>query len=257
MMDVFAFISAYPYPIGTQVNSVSCTFTTYAQNHQWRDFFVDGSIFHSADQLLFMLYVGSRAASEHSPSILRDVIGSPDFTVSTFEHGDPQDVEKTREKNYDFFLRHLPVVAPSHIVPAHLRLPRASHPDREAQMILRSSFTPHMARAFVASWEPLDPHSAPSASRPACAVAPGSCRAPQTHGLQILGGGFEVCSAHSARRAHVSEPGQTARGGTHRLHRHRGCGACPHARRLFRSTFPGWRPGPAANGGFHPLPSVR
>ena len=76
VMDVYEFLAVYPFPIGTQVNSVTCTFTTYAQHQKWKQFFLDGSILATADQLLFMLYVGSRSACEHSPSILRDIADS-------------------------------------------------------------------------------------------------------------------------------------------------------------------------------------
>ena len=173
VMDVYEFLAVYPFPIGTQVNSVTCTFTTYAQHHKWKQFFLDGSILATADQLLFMLYVGSRAACEHSPSILRDIVGRPDFTASTFDHGAPSSLEPVREKNYDFFLRNLPGVSPSHVVPESLRRPRASHPDREVQMLLRSAFTPSMAAAFVSVWGQLDPHSVPHAARAAFQAAPG------------------------------------------------------------------------------------
>ena len=172
VMDVHEFLAVYPYPIGIQTSSVVCTYTTFAQNHRWLEFLLDGSMRRTAEEFLLMLYVGSRAASETSPGSLRHIIGPPSYTVSTFDHGSKSDVEPVREKNFDVYVRNLSCVPPSHVVPESLRRPRASHPDPEIQMILRSSFPPSFARAHVAVWD-VPPHGVREAHRPAPVVALG------------------------------------------------------------------------------------
>ena len=172
VMDVHEFLAVYPFPIGIQTSSVVCTYTTFAQNHRWREFALDGSMLRTAEEFLLMLYIGSRAASETSPGALRHIIGPPSFTASTFDHGDPADVDVVREKNFDVYVRNLDRVAPSHVVPVALQRPRASHPNPEVQMILRSSFPPAFAQAHVSVWN-VPPHEAPEAGRPAPVVASG------------------------------------------------------------------------------------
>ena len=172
VMDVHEFLAVYPYPIGTQISSVTCTWVTYAQNHKWMQFVRDGSILRTAEEFLFMLYIGSRAAGETSPGALKSIIGQPTYSVSTFDHGDPADVEPVREKNFDIYTRGLPAVEPSHPVPVELQRPRASHPDPVVQMMLRSAFPASFARAHVRAWD-LEPHPIGVDPRPACVVAPG------------------------------------------------------------------------------------
>ena len=172
VMDVHEFLAVYPYAIGTQISSVTCTWVTYAQHHKWMQFVQDGSILRTAEEFLFMLYIGSRAAGETSPGALKSIIGQPTYSVSTFDHGDPANVEPVREKNFDIYTRGLPAVEPSHVVPIELRRPRASHPDPVVQMMLRSSFPAPFARAHVHAWD-LEPHPVGSEPRPACVIAPG------------------------------------------------------------------------------------
>ena len=175
VMDVHDFLAVYPYPIGVQTSSVTCTFVTFAQNAKWRDFIVDGSMLRTAEEFTLMHYIGNRSASETSPGALRHIFGKPSYTVSTFDHGDPFDSVPVKEKNFDIYLRGLPVVAPSHLVPVSLQRPRASHPDPVVQMKLRSSFPLPFARAHVRAWQRphLPPHAKGVAARAAFEVAPG------------------------------------------------------------------------------------
>ena len=172
VMDVHDFLSVYPFPIGMQISSVTCTFITFAQNARWKEFVVDGSMLRTAEEFLFMLYIGSRAAGETSPGVLRHIIGPPSYTVNTLDHGDPADKNTVRQKNFDMYLRGLPIVEPSHAVPLALQRPRASHPDPQIQMMLRSSFPPAFARAHVRIWS-APPYDVPDDERPAAVVAPG------------------------------------------------------------------------------------
>ena len=112
VMDVHDFLAVYPYPIGVQTSSVTCTFVTFAQNAKWRDFIVDGSMLRTAEEFTLMHYIGNRSASETSPGALRHIFGKPSYTVSTFDHGDPSDSVPVKEKNFDIYLHGLPVVAP-------------------------------------------------------------------------------------------------------------------------------------------------
>ena len=113
---------------------------------------MDGSMLRTAEEFLCMLYIGSRAAGETSPGVLRHIIGPPSYTVNTLDHGDPADKNTVRQKNFDMYLRGLPIVEPSHAVPLALQRPRASYPDPHIQMMLRSSFPPAFARAHVRIW---------------------------------------------------------------------------------------------------------
>ena len=79
VMDVHDFLSVYPFPIGMHISSVTCTFVTFAQNARWEKFVVDGSMLRTAEEFLSMLYIGSRAASETSPGVLRHIIGPPSY----------------------------------------------------------------------------------------------------------------------------------------------------------------------------------
>ena len=175
VMDVHEFLSVYPYPIGIHISSVTCTFVTFAQNKRWAEFIRDGSMLGTAEEFLLMLYIGTRSAGETSPGALRHIVGLPAYTVSTFEHGDPSDTEAVRAKNFDIYLRNLPPVPPSHLVPVSLQRPRASHPDPAVQMKLRSSFPPAFARAHVRVWDSPDllPHAHGVVGRPAAVVNDG------------------------------------------------------------------------------------
>ena len=96
----------------------------------------------------------------------------------------PRDTEVVRAKNFDIYLRNLPPVPPSHMVPVPLQRPRASHPDPAVQMKLRSSFPPAFARAHVRVWDSLDlpPHAHGAAGRPAAVVDDGYA----AHRVQML-----------------------------------------------------------------------
>ena len=131
-----------------------------------------------------MLYIGTRSAGETSPCALRHIVGPPTYTVSTLEHGNPRDADVVRAKNFDIYLRNLPPVPPSHLVPVSLQRPRASHPDPTVQMKLRSSFPPAFAKAHVRVWDSPDlpPHAHHEADRPAAVVDDGYA----VHRVQML-----------------------------------------------------------------------
>ena len=172
VMSVHAFLAVYPYPIGIQTHSVTCYFTTYAQNQRWPEFIKSGQMFEKVEENLLMLYIGDRAMGEHPPSALDYAIGPPTVTTTTWEHGPPADDVPTKFKTICMRLRNLPVVPPSHLVPVSLQRPRASHPDPEVQMLLRSSFTKAFAQAHVAVWD-TDSTPVTDGNRPAPVVAPG------------------------------------------------------------------------------------
>jgi hypothetical protein len=164
VMDALEFLAAYPHPIDVLQYSVPCTFTTYAQHAKWGDFVRDGSIFRTADTFLFLSFLGKCSAGEHPPSALDHVLAAPTFATTAFEHGDPADAQPVTEKTYVWRLRHLSPVPPSHPVPLRLQRPRASHPDREVQMLLRSAFSRPFAKAHVAVWQ-ADAQALPPAAR--------------------------------------------------------------------------------------------
>ena len=172
VMDVYVFLQIYPYPIPLQTNHVTCVFSTWAQHRQWHTFVRSGELLGKADEFLFMLYIGQRAANEHPPTCFETIIGPPTFRTTTFEHGHPADRDFVAAKTVLWFLRGLPIVPPSHAVPVHLQKQRPSHPDREVQMVLRSSLTPAFASAHTHVWSQFTSTSS-TATRPAGVVAAG------------------------------------------------------------------------------------
>jgi hypothetical protein len=171
-MDVYLFLSVYPYPVGTQTSGVTCTFSTWANNANWSSFVASGELKAKAEEFLFMLYIGSRAAGEHPPSCFEAVIGPPSFITSNYEHGPKDDSAPTTWKTIEWYTRNLPVVPPSHPVPEYLQRPRPSHANSDVSMVLRSTMSPSFAKAHTACWT-ADPATAPDAGRPAWMVAPG------------------------------------------------------------------------------------
>ena len=152
VMDVFDFLAVYPYPIIAHTSSVPCTCTAWANRTNWQRHVETGAMWHTCESFLFMLHVGVHAACEHSHSMLEYVVGPPDIRTTTHEHGRADDSDPVRYKSFLFWLRNLSVVAPSHVVPERLRLPRASHPDPEVRMLLRSAFPRPFAEAHTRVW---------------------------------------------------------------------------------------------------------
>ena len=171
-MNVGVFLAVYPHPVGTQTSGVTCTFSTWANHANWRSFVLSGELFEKADEFLFMLYIGARAAGETPPSCFEAIIGPPSFVTSNYLHGPADDSETTSWKTVEWYTRNLPVVPPSHRVPDHLQRPRPSHANSDVSMVLRSTMSPSFAEAHTACWG-ADPAAAPDAGRPAWMVAPG------------------------------------------------------------------------------------
>ena len=171
-MDVYLFLSVYPHPVGIQTSGVTCTFSTWANHASWRSFILSGQLKAKAEEFLFMLYIGARAAGEHPPSCFEAIIGPPSFITSNYYHGPKDDSVPTTWKTVEWYTRNLPDVPPSHQVPEHLQRPRPSHANSDVSMVLRSTMSSSFAEAHVACWD-LDPATAPDAGRPAWMVAPG------------------------------------------------------------------------------------
>ena len=171
-MDVHLFLSVYPYPVNTCTAGVTCTYSTWANHSRWPEFVLSGRILGKAEEFLFMMYIGARAAGEHPPSCLEAIIGLPSFITTYFEHGPADDSHSTHEKTVEWFTRNLSVVRPSHIVPEHLRTPRPSHSNSDVSMIVRSTMPFPFASAHAAVWA-AEVRPAPDAGRPAWQVAPG------------------------------------------------------------------------------------
>ena len=174
--NVHEFLLAYPHPIPSQTNSVVCTWTTWAQHDRWPEFIRSGRMFEQADEFLLLLYMGARAANEHPPCSLSMIVGPPSFITTAFEHWLPQSPEEendpVRAKTFWWWTRNRSVVEPSQPVPQHLQRPRASHADRQTQMLLRSTFPRSLARAHARVWSK-DEKPCSGADRPASSVAPG------------------------------------------------------------------------------------
>ena len=171
-MDVHLFLTVYPYPIPTSTSGVTCTFSTWANHVNWAGHILTGAIRSKAEEVLLMMYIGDRSAAEHPPSCFEAVIGAPSFVTSYYEHGPKDDSCATRAKTVEWFTRNLSVVAPSHPVPEHLRIPRPSHANTDVSMVVRSTMPKSFAEAHVNVWAADSLHPA-EAARPAWQVAHG------------------------------------------------------------------------------------
>ena len=105
IMDVHAFLAVYPHEVLDQTSGVTCTFGAWANHTNWHLFVRSGELFASAEEFLFMMYVGRRSALEHPPSALEVIVGPPTSSTHAFEHGDPHDRDAVTRKTFLWWLR--------------------------------------------------------------------------------------------------------------------------------------------------------
>ena len=152
------FVDMYPHPIQFQSSHVTCGASNWASWETWRAKVLDGSMLRAAEELLWVLSLGAQAAAEQPPTALEILIGPPSFRTNGHEHG-------SHSKNYLFWLRGLPSVGPSAVVPPKQRvnLIGAAAGTPEQRMLRRSATPRPLALALVEAWRGCtQPTSAPS-----------------------------------------------------------------------------------------------
>ena len=162
------FVEQYPHPLGLVVTHVTCTALTGANRAQWSRCFQDGSMQASAMEFVWASSLGAFNASENPPGVLTHLVGPPTLHTNAHEHGCPM------SKQWCWWLRGLPTVPPSKVVPAQQRVDALSglrNVHADARMLLRSATPPSLARSHAEAWDavafvakiftPLSPASPP------------------------------------------------------------------------------------------------
>ena len=153
--DVRNFVEAYPYPIGLQTNSVTCTNTNLASKATWHTKLENGSMLRSAEEFLWINHIGVRSAGEQPPTVLETLIGPPSFATNATQHF------AARDKTWNVWLRDLPAVPSGRQTPPHLVRARRGASSSEQRMLVRTETELQLARDFAAAWNrPFDepPH---------------------------------------------------------------------------------------------------
>ena len=178
------FVAVYPHPLEFVASHVTCTKGAWAANAHWADNVRDGSILAAAEELLWSLCLGSRAAAEQGPSVHARLLGEPNFKTRAEDHG------ARGHKWYWWWTRNLPNVSPTNIIPPEDTLDllsAVSSKDAEARMLLRSPIPSSVIEAHAEAW---DTHGAldsepPRAAHEMCREYP-SWRAAVLHNYTIF-----------------------------------------------------------------------
>ena len=80
------FVRVYPYPIGLQTNSVTCSNTNIASKATWPTKLRDGSLLRSAEEFVWINHIGAHSAGEQPPTALETIVGPPTFTALATDH---------------------------------------------------------------------------------------------------------------------------------------------------------------------------
>ena len=144
------FVAVYPHPLGLVTSHVTCTSGAWAASSQWETNVRNGSILRSAEELLWCMSLGAKAAAEQGPSAHARLLGEPSCKTRAEDHG------ARGHKWYWWWLRGLDSVQPSSVVPDHEVLDllgAVSSKDPETRMLLRSTIERSVADAHTAAWD--------------------------------------------------------------------------------------------------------
>ena len=145
--SVWDFVQAYPHPIRTQTSHVNCGAANWASWKQWPEKILDGRMLQSAEELLWILCIGDRAAAEQPHTAHESIIGPPTCTTNANQFG-------CADKSWCWWLRNLTSVAATNIVPISERWEELSRArgSAEERSVRRADTPEPLAKAHVEAW---------------------------------------------------------------------------------------------------------
>ena len=134
-------MQAYPHPIEDQSSHMTCGWANWASWKTWQEKLRSGAMLQAAEELLWILCLGNRAAAEQPPSAMQHLLGPPTHTILGRHHG-------AADKTYCFWMRNLSGVAPSlELQDAECWNELAVSGDTESKMLKRSYTPRNLAKA--------------------------------------------------------------------------------------------------------------
>ena len=186
--SVWDFVHAYPHTIRTQTSHVNCGDANWASWRMWPEKILDGRMLRSAEELLWILCIGDRAAAEQPHTAHEATVGPPTFVTNANQFG-------CADKTWCWWLRHLTPVAPTAIVPPAERWEELSRArgSPEQKSVRRADSPRPLVAAHVKTW--LDPSNLPAVldgGRPAAQPCPqyDAWRAGLHHNFAIFASGY-------------------------------------------------------------------